>query len=161
MAEENSPQIPSPTPPRRVSYVELLGQQDPAMGKHSHLPYLEQLRAAAAQGRERCDNPVLEAALDIERRGGDQGLQDALVQLLAHTLASGRDMISGREIFYRLRVPPNRELYEGRAIARTLRSLGWVRCRTGKGPAGNQVRVWGWRWREWNVGQVKVDLLTH
>jgi hypothetical protein len=91
-------------------------------------------------------------------RHDDHPLQAALAQLLAHTLASGRETISGREIFWRLRIPPNRETAERRALARVLRSLGWVRVRTGKGPAGQQVRVWGWRWREWNVGEVKVDL---
>jgi hypothetical protein len=151
---------PSPLPPRKPSYLELLRQQNPALREHFQLPYLEQLRAAAAHGRERRDNPVLEAALDVEQRGGAPGLQDALVRLLAHTLASGREMVSGREIFWRLRVSPSQEVAERRTIARLLRSLGWVRVRTGKGPAGQQVRVWGWRWREWNTGQVKVDLET-
>jgi hypothetical protein len=67
-------------------------------------------------------------------------------------------MISGREIFFRLRVPPRLERSEGRNIARTLRGLGWVRYRSGKGPAGDQTRVWGWRWREYNVSQVKINL---
>jgi hypothetical protein len=69
------------------------------------------------------------------------------------TLASGRDKISGREIFWRLRISPHLEQCEGRNIARVIRALGWVRVRYGP-----QKRIWGWRWREWNVSHVKIDL---
>jgi hypothetical protein len=88
----------------------------------------------------------------------DKPLREPLIELLTHTLASGRDRISGREIFWRLRVPPKLEKGEGKCIARVLRSLGWVRYRWGVGPAGKQKRIWGWRWREWNVSHVKIDL---
>jgi hypothetical protein len=74
--------------------------------------------------------------------------------LLAHVLATGREMISGREIFWRLRVPPQREKQQGRDIARVLRSLGWVRCHYGKNEPGK--RVWGWRYREWNVSAALI-----
>jgi hypothetical protein len=84
----------------------------------------------------------------------DRPLRETIAKLLTHTLASGRDKISGREIFWRLRIPPHLEQCEGRNIARVLRSLGWVRVRYGP----QNKRIWGWRWREWNVSQVKIDL---
>ena len=84
----------------------------------------------------------------------DRPLREPLVELLTYTLASGRDRISGREIFWRLRVPPHREACEKRNIARVLRSLGWVRVRYGT----QDKRIWGWRWREWNVSHAKIDL---
>jgi hypothetical protein len=97
-----------------------------------------------------------QAALETLRYSGDTPLRAPLADLLAHTLASGRDMISGREIFWRLRVPKHLERAEGRNLARVLRSLGWVRVRYGP----QNKRIWGWRWREWNVSHVKVDLNT-
>jgi hypothetical protein len=71
--------------------------------------------------------------------------------LLANVLATGRDRISGREIFWRLRIPPKLEKRDGRDIARVLRSLGWVRCHYGRDRDKGGMRVWGWKWREWNV----------
>ena len=117
-------------PPR--SYLEQLRQVSSAQVA----PYVELLRSEAERSP---------AALRAE----DRPLREALIALLAHTLATGREMISGKEIFWRLRVPPQREKQQGRHIARVLRSLGWVRCRYGKNEPGK--RVWGWRYREWNV----------
>jgi hypothetical protein len=54
------------------------------------------------------------------------------------------------------RIPPHLERSEGRNIARVLRSVGWVRFRYGP----QDKRIWGWRWREWNVSHVKIDLDT-
>ena len=86
----------------------------------------------------------------------DTPLYAPLAALLAHTLASGRDKISGQEIFWRLRLGPTQQPTERRAIARVLSALGWVRCHYGRDEPGK--RVWGWRWREWNVREVKIDL---
>jgi hypothetical protein len=77
-----------------------------------------------------------------------------LAELLAHTLASGRERITNREILWRLRVPGHNEHFETKNIARVLRSLGWVKVRYGP----QAKRVWGWRWREWNVSHLKIDL---
>ena len=32
-----------------------------------------------------------------------------------------------------------------------MRSLGWVHCHYGKDKTKGGVRIWGWKWREWNV----------
>jgi hypothetical protein len=104
--------------------------------------YVELLRAS----RPDPDAPPLSAT--------DTPLREALIHLLAHTLATGREMISGRELFWRLQIPPQKEKRDGRDIARVLRSLGWTRCRYGKDRPGG--RVWGWRWREWGVSNVAL-----
>jgi hypothetical protein len=71
--------------------------------------------------------------------------------LLANVLATGRDRISGRELFWQLRIPPQLEKLKSKDIARMLRSLGWVRCHYGKPGPGN--RIWGWKWREWTISE--------
>jgi hypothetical protein len=102
-----------------------------------------------------------QATVATARKGKlDQPLREPLIALLTHTLASGRDRSSKREICWRLRVPLHLEKSEGKPISRTMRALGWVLYRWGKGPQGRQVRVYGWRWREWNVSHVKIDLDT-
>jgi hypothetical protein len=132
----NSAVTPSPRPPTLPrSYLEQLRQPSSAQVA----PYVTLLRERIH--RDEATSPALPAS--------DRPLREALVRLLAHTLATGREMISGREIFWRLQVPPQREKQQGRDIARVLRSLGWVRCHYGKNtPSG---RIWGWRYREWNV----------
>jgi hypothetical protein len=121
----------------RPSYIEQLRQLRPAQVA----PYVELLKSTP--------NPDAPQPLATDRP-----LREALIQLLAHTLATGREMISGRELFWRLQVPPQREKQLGRDIARVLRSLGWTRCRTGKAVPGG--RIWGWRWREWSVSSVAL-----
>jgi hypothetical protein len=81
----------------------------------------------------------------------DRPLREALIQMLANVLATGRDRISGRELFWRLRIPPKLEQLKSKDIVRVLRSLGWVRCRYGK--EGGGMRVWGWKWREWTISE--------
>jgi hypothetical protein len=115
----------------RPSYIEQLRQVSTAQAA----PYVELLKAASPP-----DEPPLPS---------DVPLRDALIALLANTLATGREYISGQEIFWRLRVPHQKQKRDGRDIARVLRSLGWVRSHYGKDGGGG--RVWGWKWREWNV----------
>jgi hypothetical protein len=113
------------------------------------------LRRKRAEAEERSVDPMWRATLETARKDrSDRPLREPIAELLTHTLAAGRDIISGREIFWRLRIPPNREQCEGRNIARVLRSLGWARVRYGP----QDKRIWGWRWREWNVSHVKLDL---
>ena len=158
MEDNSPPRSPSSAPLRNrpPSYLEQLHQGSPP---HS-LPYMELLRRGALKVEQR--------RAEQEKRAGrfdlpetppgklDPALRDALAALLAYTLASGRDRISSRDIFRRLRVPSHLEQSEGRAIAQCLKSLGWVRVHWGKDAPGQ--RVWGWRWREWNISHVKVDL---
>jgi len=134
---------PAPRPAiRPLSYIEQLRQASSAQAA----PYVELLRATPPPA-------------DAEPLPSDRPLREALVVLLANVLATGRDRISGREIFWRLRIPPKLEKRDGRDIARVLRSLGWVRCHYGTdgSPAG---RVWGWKWREWNVSAALVAQST-
>ena len=158
--EDNSPPRSSPSDPvrnRPPSYLEQLRGGAAALPR---LPYLEQLRQGVVeQERRRTEQEEQASRFDLpETPPGklDPALRDALAALLAYTLASGRDRISSRDIFRRLRVPSRLEQSEGRAIAQCLKSLGWVRVHWGKDAPGQ--RVWGWRWREWNVSHVKVDL---
>ncbi len=130
ITDAGKPAVPPPPP---KSYLEQLRQPSSAQVA----PYVELLRERIH--RDEATGPALSAT--------ERPLREALVQLLAHTLATGRETISGREIFWRLRVPPQREKQQGRDIARVLRSLGWVRCRYGQ----QSQRIWGWRWREWGV----------
>ena len=118
----------------RPSYTEQLRQMSAAQ----IAPYVEQLNTAP---------PPLAA---------DKPLREAMVQLLANTLANGRDRISGQEIFWRLRIPPQLENTKGRDIARVLRSLGWVRCHYGTDKPEGHGRVWGWKWREWSISAALV-----
>lgn len=119
--------------------------------------YLEILRRGEREPEEQRADPMWRATLAAIRRDPvDRPLREALAKLLTHTLASGRDKISSQEILWRLRLPPEREVAERRPIARVLRSLGWVRVRYGP----QNKRVWGWRWREWNVSHVRIDLNT-
>jgi hypothetical protein len=111
------------------SYIEQLRQMSSAQAA----PYVELLPTAAPS-----DRPL----------ATDRPLREALIQLLANVLAAGRDRISGREIFWRLRVPPQLEKRDGRDIARGLRSLGWVRCHATEYGAGNGG--------EWNVSAALV-----
>jgi hypothetical protein len=113
------------------------------------------LRRKRAEAEEQRVDPMWRATLETMRKDKlDTPLREPIAALLTHTLASGRDKISGREIFWGLRISPHLEQCEGRNIARVLRSLGWVRVRYGP----QNKRIWGWRWREWNVSHVKVDL---
>lgn len=117
--------------------------------------YLSRLREARAEAEEQRTDPMWRTRIQAVRHDRfDRPLRGAIADLLTHTLASGRDKISGREIFLRLRIPPRLEQCEGRNIARVLRALGWVRVRYGP----QNKRIWGWRWREWNVSHVKIDL---
>jgi hypothetical protein len=117
--------------------------------------YLSLLRQQSIKAEEQRAHPTWQATLQTVRHDRlDRPLRVTIANLLTHTLASGRDKISGREIFWRLRVPPHLEQCEGRNIARVLRALGWVRVRYGP----QHKRIWGWRWREWNVSHVKIDL---
>jgi hypothetical protein len=117
--------------------------------------YVELLQQESAKAEEQRADPMWRAMLQtVHDDTLDRPLREPIAKLLTHTLASGRDRLSGREIFWRLRVPPHREACEKRNIARVLRSLGWVRVRYGP----QDKRVWGWRWREWNVSHVKIDL---
>jgi hypothetical protein len=117
--------------------------------------YLQLLREQSAKAEEQRADPMWRATLQtVQHDTLDHPLREAIAKLLTHTLASGRDRLSGREIFWRLRIPPHREAYEKRNIARVLRSLGWVRVRYGP----QDKRIWGWRWREWNISHVKIDL---
>lgn len=118
---------------RPLSYIEQLRQASAAQAA----PYVELLRATKA-------HDDVEPALPTDRP-----LREALIQILASVLSTGRDRISGRDIFWRLRIPPQLELQKGRDIARVLRSLGWVRCHYGKNGPG--LRIWGWKWREWSI----------
>jgi hypothetical protein len=119
------------------------------------MPFVRLLRQKRAESEEHRIDPMWQAALQTLRHDRlDSPLREPIAKLLTHTLASGRDRLSGREIFWRLHVPPHREQSEGRNIARVLRSLGWVRVRYGP----QDKRIWGWRWREWNVSHVKIDL---
>jgi hypothetical protein len=97
-------------------------------------PYVELLRKQA--------KPPLPA---------DRSLREALIALLANTLATGREHISGQELFWRLRIPFQKQARDGRDIARVMRSLGWVHCHYGSDKPKGQGRVWGWKWREWSV----------
>ena len=86
----------------------------------------------------------------------DAPLRQPLADFLAHALASGREVVSTQEIYWRLRLPEKQQLFEKYAIARVLKSFGWVKVRYGNDARGQ--RIYGWRWREWNVTQVKIDL---
>jgi hypothetical protein len=154
---------PAPPSGRPLSFVERVRQADAALPERPNLPslkdrppsFVELLRQGQRKAEEQRADPMWRATLETIRNDPtDRPLRTAVADLLTHTLASGRNMISGREIFWRLRVPPNREVAERLAIARVLRSLGWVRVRYGP----QNKRIWGWRWREWNVSHVKVDL---
>jgi hypothetical protein len=165
--EENLPPHSAPSAPLRnrpPSYLEQLREGKPAPPR---APYTELLRQRAVeqalrQAQEAARNSRFDLPDPSTGSGPpgklDPALRDALAALLAYTLASGRDRISSRDIFRRLRVPSHLEQSEGRAIAQCLKSLGWVRVHWGKDAPGQ--RVWGWRWREWNISHVKVDLDT-
>jgi hypothetical protein len=119
------------------------------------MPYIQLLRQKRAELEQQAVDPMLLATRQTVRRDAlDRPLRKSIADLLAHTLASGRDKISGREIFWRLRIPPHLEACEKHNIARVIRSLGWVKVRYGP----QNKRIWGWRWREWNVSHVKIDL---
>lgn len=151
-AERRDGGLRAPLRDRPPSYLELLRQ---GATPPDRVPYLELLRRGTVEREQRHADRMAPTTLQAVRHNSfDTPLRQPLADLLAHTLAQGRDRISGREIFWRLRIPPNREACEKRAIARLLRSLGWVRVRYG--PQGK--RIWGWRWREWNVTHVKIDL---
>jgi hypothetical protein len=140
-------ELRAPRPPDPDNLPPLLRNHPPR--------YLQLLRQGSAEAQERAVDPMWLATVETMRRDpADRPLREPLAALLTHTLASGREKISGREIFWRLRVPPHREAAEKRAICRVMRSLGWVRVRYGT----QDRRVWGWRWREWNVSHVKIDL---
>jgi hypothetical protein len=145
---EKLPPKTSGEPPEHKPYLQRLKQKD----SPSYTTLLRQIKARSEEQRV---DPMWRATLETMRHDTvDRPLREALAKLLTHTLASGRDKISGREIFWRLRIPPYLEQCEGRNIARVLRSLGWVRVRYGP----QNKRIWGWRWREWNVSHVKIDL---
>jgi hypothetical protein len=155
------PSAPSDPLRNRPNYLDLLWQGAPP----PRLPFMELLRQGEIEQEQR--RAEQEQAEQNALRDFSQGtlpakldypLSEALAALLTYTLASGRDRISSREIFRRLRLSSSREAAERRLIAQCLRSLGWVRVRWGKDEPGK--RIWGWRWREWNVSQVKVDLDT-
>lgn len=120
-----------------------------------HKSYLELLRRRPYEERKQVADQMLQATIaTLGHDDLDAPLRPPLANLLAHTLASGRDRISGQEIFWRLRLTPKQQAVERRAICRVLRSLGWARVRYGP----QNKRIWGWRWREWNVSHVKIDL---
>jgi hypothetical protein len=148
--------IGSKIPPKpKPSYME---QLQPPTSRPSTRPlsYMELLRQGAYPQRVEAADAMMQATAATHAHAvTDTPLYAPLAALLAHTLASGRDRISGQEIFWRLRLDPNQQRAEGRAIARVLRALGWVKIHYGK---NGGHRVWGWRWREWNVSQVKIDL---
>src|ERR1700722_19550410 len=81
---------PAAPPAPKQSYLEQLRQTSTPQAAS----YVELLRAATPSP----DAPPLSAT--------DTPLREALIQLLAHTLATGREMISGRELFWRLQIPP-------------------------------------------------------
>jgi hypothetical protein len=161
------PPIPTPTgnkiPPKpKPSYIEQLQSLRPDNTTTGHPraftgSYMEQLRQGAYPQRVEAADVMMQATAATHAHAAlDTPLYAPLAALLAHTLASGRDRISGQEIFWRLRLDPKQQRVECRAIARVLRALGWVKVHYGK---NGGHRVWGWRWREWNVSQVKID--TH
>jgi hypothetical protein len=158
--EEKLPPRFTPSPLLRNRAPPYLEQLRGGKAAPPRMPYLEQLRQGAGeQERRRAEQEEQNSRFALpETPPGklDPALRDALAALLAYTLASGRDRISSRDIFRRLRVPSRLEQSEGRAIAQCLKSLGWVRVHWGKDEPGK--RVWGWRWREWNVSHVKIDL---
>jgi hypothetical protein len=143
-AEPPSPQPQSPSPAvtptpaplfptmLRPSYTEQLRQASAAQAA----PYVTLLREA----------PEVEPALPEDRP-----LREALIQILASILATGRDRVSSRDLHWRLRVPPQLANRKGRDIARVMRSLGWVRSHYGTDRDKGGIRTWGWVWREWTI----------
>ena len=142
-----SPQQQTPPPAVPQAPLTLMGNLPP-------LSYIEQLRqASAAQAapyvellRTAKTSDDVKPALPTDRP-----LREALIQLLANVLSTGRDRISGRDLFWRLRIPPQLEQQKGPDIARVMRSLGWVRSHYGKDKDKGGVRIWGWKWREWTL----------
>src|SRR5580704_14013141 len=108
------------------------GRRDDKFTSHLNrtTSYLQLLRQGRAELEEQQADPMWQATLQTVRHDRlDHPLREMVAKLLTHTLSSGRDRLSGREIFWRLRVPPRLEQCEGRNLARVLRSLGWVRVR--------------------------------
>jgi hypothetical protein len=166
-AASRAPSVAKPAAPvpgsRPPSFIQRLRRADTAnptavaptlSGRPTN--FTAQLQQARLKVAERNADPAYRATVEATRHAGDTPLREPLTQLLSHTLASGKDRISGREIIWRLRLSPSQEQYERRPIARVMRSLGWVRVHYGP----QDRRIWGWRLRGWNLRRVIVDLNT-
>ena len=111
-----------------------------AQQRPGRVSYMELLRRTVAEAEAKRADPMWRASFQVVPHGGklDGPLREALAKVL--TYSGGRERISGREIFWRLRVPPSREACEKHSLARVLHSLGWVGVHYGP-----QDQRWGWR----------------